>query len=152
MKPNCEECGLPLPTDAEAYVCSYECTFCPECASKRQNLCSHCGGELVRRPRGRATPTESAKHNPDQPALRTWLVWAISFGVWTLIAVAGAVTMYQFNRTRGLPRNFGDMLILELSQSLTYAPLTPFVFLIACRYPIQRRALRRRGGLCFVGG
>ena len=152
MKPNCEECGLPLLTHAEAYVCSYECTFCPECASKRQNLCSHCGGELVRRPRGRATPTASAKHNPDQPALRTWLVWAISFGVWTLIAVAGAVTMYQFNRTRGLPRDFGDMLILELSQSLTYAPLTPFVFLIACRYPIQRRAWRRRVVLYIVGG
>jgi len=84
--------------------------------------------------------------------MHAWLVWAISFGVWTLIALAGAVTMYQFNRMRGWPRNFGSMLSLELSQSLTYAPLTPFVFLLACRYPIRGDAWQRRLGLYLVGG
>jgi len=83
--------------------------------------------------------------------MRPWLVWAISFGVWTLIALAGAVTMYQFNRMRGWPRNFGNMLALELSQSLTYAPLTPFVFLLACRYPLRGGVWRRRLVLYLVG-
>lgn len=108
-----------------------------------QNLCPHCGGELVRRPR-RATLAESVINQSDSPHLRSWLVWAISFGVWTLIACAGSVTMYQFNRVRGLPRQFNSMLALELSQSLTYAPLTPFVFLLACRYPLRGGAWRRR--------
>jgi hypothetical protein len=39
-----------------------------------------------------------------------WMVWAISFGVWALIAFAGTVTMYQFNRIRGWPASFGSML------------------------------------------
>jgi two-component system, LytTR family, sensor kinase len=151
MKPNCEGCQRGLSADAEAYVCSYECTFCADCASKGQGLCPHCGGELVRRPR-RATLAKNAGNASDMPSMRPWLVWAISFGVWTLIALAGAVTMYQFNRMRGWPRNFGSMLALQLSQTLTYAPLTPFVFLLACRYPLRRGAWRRRLVVYLVGG
>jgi len=34
----------------EAYICSYECTFCPECTNEMKARCPNCGGELVRRP------------------------------------------------------------------------------------------------------
>ena len=51
MKTNCEACGLALPAERTAYVCSYECTFCPVCTSNMHGICLHCGGELVRRPR-----------------------------------------------------------------------------------------------------
>ena len=151
MKTNCEGCQRVLPADAEAYVCSYECTFCADCASKQQVVCPHCGGELVRRPR-RATLHESTDSGPDTPSMRAWLVWAVSFGVWTLIAFAGAFTMYQFNRMRGWPRRFGSMFALQLSQILTYAPLAPFVFLLACRYPLLRGVWRRRLPYYLVGG
>jgi uncharacterized protein len=51
MKKACEKCGRALPGDGEAYICAYECTFCPKCAEEMNALCPNCGGELVRRPR-----------------------------------------------------------------------------------------------------
>ena len=52
IKPNCECCDRDLPPSSlEAMICSFECTFCHECALTRlQGRCSNCGGELVRRP------------------------------------------------------------------------------------------------------
>ena len=56
LRPNCECCDRDLPADsAEARICSFECTFCADCAGSRLgDRCPNCGGELVARPR-RAT-------------------------------------------------------------------------------------------------
>ena len=51
MRQKCEQCDAPLTKDGEAYVCSYECTFCRDCSEKMESVCPNCGGELVRRPR-----------------------------------------------------------------------------------------------------
>ncbi|MBI1851040.1 MAG: DUF1272 domain-containing protein [Planctomycetes bacterium] len=51
MKPNCEKCFAPLPHDAEAFICSWECTFCPACSDAMSHRCPNCKGELLRRPR-----------------------------------------------------------------------------------------------------
>jgi hypothetical protein len=51
MKKECEKCGRTLPAEGEAFVCSYECTFCKSCAEELNSICPNCGGELVRRPR-----------------------------------------------------------------------------------------------------
>jgi len=51
MKSACEKCGQPLEADREAYICMYECTFCPECTAAMKAVCPNCDGELVRRPR-----------------------------------------------------------------------------------------------------
>ena len=32
LRPECERCGVALAPDGEAYICSYECTFCGLCA------------------------------------------------------------------------------------------------------------------------
>jgi len=51
LRPGCERCDVDLPPSAEAYICSFECTFCAPCAnSKLHFVCPNCGGELVRRP------------------------------------------------------------------------------------------------------
>jgi hypothetical protein len=51
MKPDCERCGTDLPAEAPgAFICSFECTFCAECAETLDDLCPNCGGELVDRP------------------------------------------------------------------------------------------------------
>lgn len=53
LKPNCECCDKDLPPDSpEALMCSFECTFCVDCARHRLpgRRCPNCGGELVRRP------------------------------------------------------------------------------------------------------
>ncbi|MGK3142041.1 DUF1272 domain-containing protein [Pantoea sp. C2G6] len=52
LRPNCERCDRDLPPSSEAArICSFECTFCAECAEQQlSNTCPNCGGELVRRP------------------------------------------------------------------------------------------------------
>ena len=52
LKPNCECCDIDLPPQStEARSCSFECTFCRDCAENRfDNICPNCGGELLRRP------------------------------------------------------------------------------------------------------
>ncbi len=53
LRPNCECCDKDLPADApDALICSFECTFCADCAEHRLpgGRCPNCGGELVRRP------------------------------------------------------------------------------------------------------
>jgi hypothetical protein len=53
LRPNCECCGTDLPPDSkQALICSFECTWCRDCASSRLpgGLCPNCGGNLVPRP------------------------------------------------------------------------------------------------------
>lgn len=51
MKPECEQCQAGLEPAGEAYICSYECTFCVSCRTALSAVCPNCGGELIRRPR-----------------------------------------------------------------------------------------------------
>lgn len=51
MKAACERCGGVLAPAGGAFVCSYECTFCPACAAAMGRACPNCRGELVARPR-----------------------------------------------------------------------------------------------------
>jgi len=52
LRPNCECCDRDLPPDSPAaMICSFECTFCADCADTRlAGRCPNCGGELLRRP------------------------------------------------------------------------------------------------------
>ena len=51
LKTECETCAASLDAECEAYICSYECTFCGPCGDAMDHVCPNCGGELVRRPR-----------------------------------------------------------------------------------------------------
>ena len=52
LKPNCECCDTDLPPESpQARICTFECTFCADCAEHRfLNRCPNCGGNLVERP------------------------------------------------------------------------------------------------------
>ena len=52
LRPNCECCNRDLPpASPEAMICTYECTFCSDCAQSRLHcICPNCGGNLVARP------------------------------------------------------------------------------------------------------
>ena len=51
MRPDCERCGADLPAEAPgAFICSFECTFCADCAEALDDRCPNCGGELMDRP------------------------------------------------------------------------------------------------------
>jgi len=52
LKPNCECCDRDLPPESpEARICSFECTFCADCAATRLGgACPNCGGDFTARP------------------------------------------------------------------------------------------------------
>jgi hypothetical protein len=51
MRTKCERCGVGLAEDADAVICSYECTFCRSSGETMQFVCPNCSGELVARPK-----------------------------------------------------------------------------------------------------
>ena len=59
MKAACEECQTALPEAGEAFICSYECTFCTACTEAFSAFCPNCGGELLRRPRRAPEPEQA---------------------------------------------------------------------------------------------
>ena len=152
MKARCEKCGAALQPDGEAYICSYECTFCATCRSEGQGTCPHCGGELTRRPRKRValSETETRDQGSPQPQ-RPWLIWVVSFAVWTFLALAATGTIYEMYRSVGRG-NLKETFFLQLSQMVPYAFLTPFVFAVASRYPVQRGNWVRRSLLHLACG
>ena len=52
LRPNCECCDRDLPADsAEARICTFECTFCADCADNvLGGVCPNCGGNFTVRP------------------------------------------------------------------------------------------------------
>ena len=52
LRPNCECCDKDLPPDAaDAMICTFECTFCAECADYvLGGRCPNCGGNFSPRP------------------------------------------------------------------------------------------------------
>jgi uncharacterized protein len=52
LRPNCECCDKDLPWQAaDAMICTFECTFCADCATDEfGGICPNCGGGLVARP------------------------------------------------------------------------------------------------------
>lgn len=51
IRDHCEKCEQALAPNGEAFICSYECTFCAACAHAMERICPNCGGELVPRPK-----------------------------------------------------------------------------------------------------
>jgi hypothetical protein len=63
LRPNCECCDRDLPPEnREAMICTFECTFCADCATNvLDGVCPNCAGELVRRP---VRPAAALARNP----------------------------------------------------------------------------------------
>ena len=81
IRPNCEQCDRDLPPDSTvAMICSYECTFCADCAERVLfNICPNCGGGFEARPvrpitqwreglsRQHQQPSNERVHKPADP-------------------------------------------------------------------------------------
>ena len=52
LRPTCENCNKELPPHStDAFICSYECTFCAHCVDHvLHNVCPNCGGGFEKRP------------------------------------------------------------------------------------------------------
>lgn len=63
IRPNCEHCNKDLPHNStEAMICSFECTYCKNCAETIfENVCPNCGGGLEKRP---VRPVKELAKNP----------------------------------------------------------------------------------------
>jgi len=78
LRPTCEHCNRLLPPDSTAArICSFECTFCADCADRLfHNVCPNCGGGFSPRPvrpktdwkggnhLARHPPSSTVKHRP----------------------------------------------------------------------------------------
>jgi len=113
-------------------------------------LVSHCGGEVIAHRNG--VKANSENREAPMPKKTVWLIWAVSFGVWTFITLASAGSIYELYGSTGGSIRIVDLLGMECSQILTYFPLTPFVFVFAIRYPVQRGNWMRRSLLHLAGG
>ncbi|MBC9711789.1 DUF1272 domain-containing protein [Streptomyces sp. TRM66268-LWL] len=56
MRTVCERCDKPIAPEDPAYICVYECTWCPDCTTAMEHICPNCSGELVIRPRPAKKP------------------------------------------------------------------------------------------------
>ena len=63
LRPNCECCDKDLPPEStEAFICTFECTFCASCVKTvLNNVCPNCTGNMVQRP---IRPLAALKNNP----------------------------------------------------------------------------------------
>lgn len=142
MRRRCEKCTAALQSEGEAYICSFECTFCAACTANLNNVCPNCGGELVARPR-RTTSVPPASGVPPQniawkSGLRSGVVWISSFGIWAFISLAASATIYEMYQLMNGSAHLRAILGMQFSTIFTYAPITPFAFAFALQYPIQR--------------
>src|SRR5512137_1166211 len=81
LRPTCEHCNRRLPPESpEAWICSYECTFCGDCVERvLLNVCPNCGGGFMPRPvrparnwkgdnyLGKDPPSTKVRHRPVDP-------------------------------------------------------------------------------------
>ncbi|TIS21328.1 DUF1272 domain-containing protein, partial [Mesorhizobium sp.] len=63
LRPNCECCDKDLPPEAaDALICTFECTFCADCAQDvLGGVCPNCGGNFAPRP---IRPAAKLKKHP----------------------------------------------------------------------------------------
>jgi two-component system LytT family sensor kinase len=97
--------------------------------------------------------SEEMPTNGTPTVIRPWVIWATSFGVWTFVALAYALTVYELYRSTGTSSmSFLSILGMQCSQVLTYIPLTPFAFALANRFQLQRGNWARNTLILLAGG
>jgi len=134
----CDKCGGVVFLDASPG--SKQDLLCPSCAAEESAL-------LV-------ANTAMGEREDDQivpEVKRQWVVWALSFGAWSAIGIIAGISMYQVDRSFGKPASLLDELRLPLINALVYALLSPFVFSLALRNPLQRGNWKRFAAIHLTG-
>jgi len=49
LKDRCEKCARPLSQTIDGTACSFQCTFCDDCATALKSVCPNCAGALESR-------------------------------------------------------------------------------------------------------
>ena len=82
---------------------------------------------------------------------RLWLIWPISLVVWVFMALTNGLSIYQWRRSLGYPASLPNELVLPLVNFLIFAALSPVVFRLALRYPIDRLHSKKRISFYLIG-
>jgi two-component system, LytTR family, sensor kinase len=80
------------------------------------------------------------------------ILWIASFVAWALIAFADSASMYAIARSASQPTTFWNLLRLPLLRDMIFAFLTPLVFILSLRYPLQKKNWGHRIPAYFLGG
>lgn len=72
--------------------------------------------------------------------------WFASFALWTLFAVLSLGQAYYFSSNSGQVFPFYSRLVFELCNAYVWALLSPLIFFLGRRYPIEKPALFRHIG------
>ena len=104
LRPNCERCDVDLPPAADARICTYECTFCPDCAENHlMNVCPNCGGGLVpgngRPPRTARAPAWSTTHRA--PVAGRWAIPSRRLPTWCRVSGPSTLRSLKFAYPEG---------------------------------------------------
>src|SRR4051812_24313322 len=75
------------------------------------------------------------------------LRWPLIVSVWAVPALLAAFETYMFGRMSGRPLAFWRALLMEGPAWLVYALLTPAVFALGRRLPLQRPRLGRHAAV-----
>jgi signal transduction histidine kinase len=81
-----------------------------------------------------------------------WVIWPVSFGVWTFLAFMAGFSMYRFNILFWKPSaSLWEEVRLPLINYLIFATFTPLLLQISLRYPIERSNWRWRSPMYAAG-
>jgi two-component system, LytTR family, sensor kinase len=75
---------------------------------------------------------------PEENKTRWWVVWVVSFGVWTALGAFDGALQYQWMRQRGQPIEWKYLLNVELVNYFIAAVTSPGVYWLALRFPLAR--------------
>jgi two-component system LytT family sensor kinase len=117
------------------------------------NICPNCGGKLILRFPAHEIPDAVQPEEFTRNTLKknTGRVWLASGAVWAFLAVSSGISLYEFDRSFGKPPMLQQEFVLPLVNDVIFAFLTPFVFFLARRYPLQKNGWLRRS-LLYLGG
>ena len=76
--------------------------------------------------------------------LKKWgRIWAISFGLWTLLAFLSAAGAHVYTASMGSPESWAQLLAWNITVSFVWSLLTPPVYALARRFTFDRANWKR---------
>ena len=68
-------------------------------------------------------------------------LFAVVLGVWSLVALCNSAAIYLLNRTLGGHEELAAILRGQFTDGWIWAALTPIVFLVSRRFPLNRKPI-----------
>lgn len=117
------------------------------CQGRVASVCPHCRGQL-----GGEPPSLQPENQVSAIKVKTTVLFMTFTGIWVFVALAATVTVYEFYRISGRSMPFSSVAFMQCSEFLTFIAVSPFAFMLALRFPLQRHNWIKPTLLYFIGG